>query len=91
MGRIFTTLFEFRNEKHVAMVSVSEEQAGHTEFSVRLLNQELYQLIPEGTIHFSSLQDSLPDSVQNRLAAELFLSIKAAVWQYLFHPTSAQE
>ena len=91
MGRIFTTLFEFKNEKHVAMVSVSEEEAGRPELNVRLLNQELYQLIPEGTIHFTSLHDSLPASVQSQLAAELFLSIKTAVWNYLFNPAATHD
>jgi hypothetical protein len=91
MGRVFTTMFEFKGEKHTAMVAVNEAPADQPRFYVRLLDKDFYQLIPEGVLTFTSTHDSLPDSIHSRAAAELFLSIRNAVSSYLSQPHTARE
>jgi len=83
MGRVFTTIFEYKGELHTAVVSVYEEPAAQTRFCVRLLNDDFYQLIPNGTLTYTSLHDSPPASIHNRAAAELFLSVQTAIASHL--------
>ena len=91
MGRVFTTMFEFKGEQHVAVVTVCEEQPGQTDYKVRLMNKEFYHFIPEGIINFTSNDSSLPHSIQTQVAAELFLSVKTAIRDYLSQSTTVSK
>jgi hypothetical protein len=83
MGRVFTTMFDFKGEQHVAMVTVCEESNGQQDFQVQLFNQELFNLIPEGKLTYTSNDNLLPASLKTEAAVELFLSVKSVIHQHL--------
>ncbi len=86
MARVFTICFEFCEEKHIAMVTMQVDYLNETVYQIRLFNQNLYSIIPEGKISFTSTDNALPAQVQNHLAEALFLSVKSALNTYLHQP-----
>jgi hypothetical protein len=83
MGQVFTVMFDFRDDRHVASVTVCNVQLDKPVYYVRLFNPELHKIIPGGRFRYSSGDDSMPDSFQHPWAKELFLSIKEAISVYL--------
>jgi hypothetical protein len=88
MSRVFTMSFDCRNERHTAMVTMWEEQSGLFNYQIKLFNQELYHLIPEGKISFKSSDTTLPPQIQNRDAEALYLSLQQALTNYLSPKTT---
>jgi hypothetical protein len=70
------------------MVAMCGEGREVATFSVRLLNEELYPLLPEGRLSFTSEDaDTLPQ-LPTAAAKELYVSIRVAVCQYLLSHSS---
>lgn len=83
MGQVFTITFKFREEQHVATVTVCKAQSDKPVYYVRLFNPEFHKIIPGCRIRFTSTDNSLTESMQRPLVKELFQSIKDAVSVYL--------
>jgi hypothetical protein len=89
MARVFTISFDFLKERHIAMVTVVEDQTNNTVYNIKLFNENLYSIIPDGKICFSAAEKALPAEVQNQSAEELFLSVKTALNNFLLQKRAA--
>ena len=76
MGRVITTLFEFKEQWHSAVVSITEHPEGHT-FNVALHEDTLVHLIPTGRFSFvqTGRDGSLQLETSTRLPQGLLLSL----------------
>jgi hypothetical protein len=83
MARIFTTRFNFNERSYDAIVTISSLNDTLT-FSIRLMDQELFELIPEGYIRYSGKDGfkQLAGLNDNKLAQALMRSIVKAIEQY---------
>jgi len=89
MGRVFTTMFEFNNEQHIAMVTVGENQRKLQQYQVQLFNQEFHHLIPGGKFVFTAADHAVPASIQGQAASALFYSVRFAIEEHLrLRPTA---
>jgi hypothetical protein len=91
MGRVFTMTFDFKDERHVAMVTVYNEHTDNESFTVRLFNETLHQIIPGGKIYFTSTNNSLPNVEQHPWAAELNGCIQQALSVHLMKKETVEE
>jgi hypothetical protein len=83
MARIFTTKFNFNERIYDAIVTISSVNDTLT-FSIRLMDEELFELIPEGHIRYSGKEGfkQLASLNDNKLAQALMRSIVKAIEQY---------
>jgi hypothetical protein len=88
MARVFTISFDYRNERHTAMVTLSEAQSGLSTCHIKLFNPALYHLLPEGKISFTSSDTTLPPQVQDIDAEELYFNLRQALTNYLSPTTT---
>jgi hypothetical protein len=91
MGRVFTIMFDFRDERHVAVVTVCNQQPEDPVYYVRLFNPDLQKIVPGARIRFSPTDHSVPNSLQDPKAKELFLGIKDAIFGYLKENPTVEE
>ena len=82
MARIFTTKFTFNHQVYDAIVTVIS--SGSTvNFNVKVLNDELQELIPGGQIHYQG-EDGLRElSAKNQMAHSLMRSIARSIDEHL--------
>jgi hypothetical protein len=83
MARAFTVLFRFWGEDHTALVTLSDAVKEPTVLDIRILSLDLQNLVGDGSISFSTTDDSWPPAINNHTAFELFFSVKMAVCKYL--------
>lgn len=83
MARIFTTRFHFNGRPYDAIVTISSINDTLT-FSIRLMDQELFELIPDGFIKYSGKDGfkQLSTLNDNKLAQALMRSIVKAIEHY---------
>jgi hypothetical protein len=91
MGQVFTIKFKFKEEQHVATVTVCHAQSEQLVYYVRLFNPDFHKIIPGCRIRFTSTENSLTESMQRPLVKELFQSIKDAVSAYLNQKSARAE
>ena len=53
MARVFTTSFEFNHRLYDAIVTVLPSESD-LQFQVRLLDQDLHRVFPDGKVHFGT-------------------------------------
>lgn len=85
MARVFTISYEFMSQRHIAMVTMSEALINVVQYNIKLFNQDLYSIIPDGKISFTSTDNALPAQVHGHVAEALFFSVKTALLNYLSH------
>jgi hypothetical protein len=83
MARIFTTRFNFNGQSYDAIVTISSLQ-DTLNFSIRLMDMELFELIPGGHIKYTGKDGfkQLASLNNNKLAQALMRSIVNAIEQY---------
>lgn len=82
MARIFTTRFSFNEQSYDAIVTVLTT-GGQLNFSIRVLDTELFDLIPGGNIRYHG-EDGFKDlEVKNELARSLMHSIAISIDDHL--------
>lgn len=89
MGRVFTTTFQFKGQQHSAVVYVVMNSRQPEEITVKLLDNDLHQLIPKGTLKVIPYDNEQRNRIQNRVAAQLFVTVKKAVLHHLSQPITA--
>lgn len=88
MARVFTISFDFWGERQIAMVTMSEQKiSGIPICHIKLFNQDLYAIIPEGKLSFILGDHRIPTQIQNQVAEELYLSLRQSLTNYLPHNT----
>ena len=82
MARVFTTRFSFKHQTYDAIVTVTS-QNGQLNFTVRLMDDELFRLLPDGHLNYSGkdgFKDIQPD---NHLVQSLIQCIAVSVENHL--------
>lgn len=82
MARVFTTRFNFNHQIYDAIVTVSSVE-GQMQFTVRVMDPELLQLLPDGHLNYTGKDGFKQVLVQNHLAESLIQSIAVSVEQHL--------
>jgi len=83
MARVFTVTFQYQDEGYAALVSVSDAQADQPIFNVRLMDEDLYSIIPEGKLTFISHNLVNPASIQDATTTDLFMCVRKAIFIHL--------
>ncbi len=72
MARIFTTSFEFNHQRYDAIVTVLSKD-GELNFHIKILNEEVFDMIPNGEIDCNGLNtiESLKEMNNNHMQSFL--------------------
>jgi hypothetical protein len=83
MARIFTTKFNFNHKVYDAIITLISND-GNTSFHVRLLDTELYDVIPDGQLNYHG-KDGFKEinKVDNQLAKALMNSVAASIEHHM--------
>jgi hypothetical protein len=83
MARIFTTRFNFNHKLYDAIIT-SIQSDGKKGFHIRLLDTELYDLIPNGQFDYDERDGFKNGELKdNHLAQALMNSVAASIDQHL--------
>lgn len=82
MARVFTTRFTFNQQSYDAIVTVISNQ-GQLNFAVRLMDNELFELLPDGHLNYSGKDGFREIQADNHLVQTLIQSIAVSVEQHL--------
>jgi hypothetical protein len=82
MARIFTTRFAFNQQMYDAIVTVISHD-GQLRFTVRLMDAELFQLLPDGQLKYTGKDGFKNIQGDNQLAQSLIQSIAVSVEKHL--------
>jgi len=82
MARVFTTRFVFNHQVYDAIVTVIS-QSGDLRFTVKLMDNELEQLLPDGQLKYTGKDGFKNVFAENHLSQALIQSIATSVDKYL--------
>ncbi len=82
MARVFTTRFVFNHQVYDAIVTVLSHD-GDLKFTVKLMDNELVQLLPDGHLRYTGKDGFKEVQADNHLAQSLIQSIAVSVDKYL--------
>ena len=82
MARIFTTKFVFNHQEYDAIVTVSTVD-GKMNFNVKVMDLELFDLIPGGHIRYEGREGFRDIDMGNALSHHLVNSIAVSIDQHL--------
>jgi hypothetical protein len=82
MARIFTTKFNFNEQAYDAIVTVVTTDEKPT-FNIKVLDAELFDLIPGGHIRYQGEEGFKGLQVKNELAQSLMHSIALSIEDHL--------
>lgn len=80
MARIFSIAFDFKNERHTALVTAGSQEG---QFTIAPVDEELKNLLPAGKLSFSNLADLQHLADRQPQLHELAFSMVVAVHQKL--------
>ena len=79
MTRAFTISFDFSGRTYLALASVRKQNDEEISYSIRVFDDTLHRILPEGSISYSSSRPLCPHSLRHPQALKLFTSISDAV------------
>ena len=82
MARVFTTRFTFNRQVYDAIVTVISK-AGGLNFNIRLMDTELFELLPDGHLNYTGKDGFKELQAENHLTQALIQSIAISVDQHL--------
>jgi len=82
MARIFTTKFRFNHRLYDAIVTVVSHD-GQMNFNVRVMDMELFGLIPGGNLRYEGREGFKDLQAQNDISGSLMNSIANAIEEHL--------
>jgi hypothetical protein len=83
MARIFTTSFTFNHRKYDAIVTVINRD-NKVSFSVKVMDMDLQELIPEGTVEYDGLDGyEKLECLNNTVSQSLMRSLSQAIESHL--------
>jgi hypothetical protein len=83
MARIFTTKFNFNHKLYDAIITLINND-GQTSFHVRLLDNELHEVIPNGQLNFNGKEGFKEQvRVDDHLARALMTSVAASIEHHI--------
>ena len=82
MARLFTTRFTFNHQNYDAIVTVLTRE-GQLNFTVRLMDDELFELLPDGHLNYTGEDGFKTVHAGNHLVQSLIESIAFSVETHL--------
>jgi hypothetical protein len=82
MARLFTTRFNFNHQTYDAIVTVTSND-GHLNFTIRLMDDELFELLPDGHFNYIGKEGFKNIQVDNHLTQSLIQSIAVSIEKHL--------
>jgi hypothetical protein len=82
MARVFTTRFTFNHQTYDAIVTVISND-GHLNFAIKLMNDELFELLPDGHFNYTGKDGFKHVQVDNHLTQSLIQSIAVSIEKHL--------
>ena len=82
MARVFTTCFTFNHQSYDAIVTVLSRE-GQLNFTVRLMDDELFELLPDGHLNYTSKEGFKDVQSSNHLVQSLIECIAVSVETHL--------
>jgi hypothetical protein len=82
MARIFTTQFQFNHQTYDAIVTVISTN-GKLSFNVKVLDMELFDLLPGGHVRYEGHNGFRQIDLDNRLSQSLLQSIGSSIEEHL--------
>jgi len=79
MVQAFTISFDFEGKTHLALVSLKKGVGEELLYAVRVYDDSLTRIVPEGCIRYSSIKPLCPQSLQHPRALKLFSCIDEAL------------
>jgi len=79
MVRAFTISFDFEGRTFLALVSLKSCGENETQFTVRIYDDLLARIVPEGNLTYTSQKPLCPTSLKHPQALRLFTCINDAV------------
>lgn len=83
MARIFTTKFVYNQQSYDAIITVVHRE-GQMNFTVKVLDMELFELLPEGFIEYKGKDGFLnADVIKDQATQSLMKSISKSIATHL--------
>lgn len=82
MARVFTTRFTFNHQTYDAIVTVLTRE-GQLNFTVRLMDDDLFELLPDGHLNYTGEDGFKTVQAGNHLVQSLIESIAFSVETHL--------
>lgn len=83
MARIFTTKFVFNEQSYDAIITVIHRE-GQMNFTVKVLDMELFELLPQGYIEYKGMDGFLhTDIIRDKASHSLMHSISRSIETHL--------
>jgi hypothetical protein len=83
MARIFTTKFVYNQQSYDAIITVVHRE-GQMNFTVKVLDMELFELLPEGFIEYKGKDGFLnADVIKDQATQSLMKSISKSIETHL--------
>lgn len=84
MTKLFSIWFHFEETMYKALVTLQVKEARDAVFQVRILDQSLFRLIPQGIVSFSIVRGmQVPHELKSPVACELVLCITEAISNHI--------
>jgi hypothetical protein len=82
MARVFTTHFSFNHQTYDAIITVISND-GRLNFTIRLMDNELFELLPDGHINYTDKDGFKNIHADNQLTQSLIQSIAVSIDNHL--------
>ena len=83
MNRAFTISFDFEGKTYLALASLKKGTEDELLYSVRVYDDPLTRIVPEGCLSYSSKKQLCPQSLHHPRALKLFTCINDALNDHL--------
>jgi|GEM_PF-2766180 len=83
MSRAFTISFDFEGKTYLAFASVTEKKEEETSYFVRLYDDNLYRIIPDGNVCFTSVEGCTKLPLSHPSADRLMNCISQSISDHL--------
>ena len=88
MARLFSIDFIFKQQHYTALVTAGAAPDGITRYKISPNDEQLKQLLPEGSISFSTLSDLQPLAEKQPRIHELMNCMALALYQKVASPAN---
>lgn len=83
MTKAFTISFQFEGKEYLALASIKKLISCETTYRVRVFDDPLFRILPEGSLQYSSARPLCPASLRHPQALRLFSCINDSLTSHL--------